>query len=97
MRRIGYVHETQADPEVAVLKLSTKEHDDLHKRHQDFVNEQPIFPGKKVKSVELRPESHATAATATAAATAPAETWMTVIMHYPSCRCVATCTPIQEA
>jgi len=99
MHKIGHVRETPGELEVAVVKLTTKDHQDLHSRREEFIIKNKIFGEQKVKEVEFRPEKHPdTTPTTTAAANTATEpeTWMSVIMHYPSCRCVATCTPIQE-
>jgi len=98
MRRIGHVQETPGDVEVAVLKLTTADHDDLHRRHEQFINERHVF-SKTVRSLALCPESHpgqVSASPAPVAGATPVETWMSVVIHKPACACVGTCTPLTE-
>lgn len=100
MRRIGHVQETPGDVEVVVLKLTTGEHEELHRGALDYVNlHQEHFFGKKVKKVVLSPESHPPSpsgglAPAVAAST---ETWMVLVAHRPACTCAGTCTPLKES
>jgi len=102
MRRIRHVQETPGDIEVAVLKLTTAEHDELHRGPKQFVNNhKEHFFGENVdvREVVLNPKSHpkpisGSTASASTAATPQTETWMSVIIHHPACACVGTCMPI---
>ncbi len=95
MRRICHVQETPGDVEAVVLNLTTEEHDDLHRRHEKFVNDNKVFT-TQVKSIVLRPEPHPKPASPTPVpASAPSmETWMVLVVHRPACTCVGTCTPL---
>lgn len=102
MHRICHVQETPGDVEAVVLKLTSAEHDELHRGPKEFVikYKQRIF-GMDVKKVVLCPDSHPEAAsTASASTSAPSdltETWMLLITHRPACTCVGTCSPLKES
>jgi len=100
MRRISHVQETPGDIEVAVVKLTTAEHDELHRGPKEFVNNnKKHFFGEsvEVREVVLNPKSHAKPVSGSAPPTrtaATTETWICSVIHHPACACVGTCMPI---
>ncbi len=97
MRRVGHVQEKPGDVEVVVLKLTTEEHEEIHRDALEYVNlHKEHFFGKKVQSVVLSPDSHPKLdSTVSPLASAPStETWMVLVAHRPACTCVGTCTPL---
>ena len=96
MRRIGYIQEAPGEIEVAVLKLTTADHDKLHSLHEKFINNEKVF-SKPVTSLTLYPDSHQNAVAGAVAKTPEPETWMSVVIHKPACACVGTCTPLKDS
>ena len=86
MHRLTLVQSSPEEAEVAVLRLSNEEHEQLHAQHEGFINHHQVFC-KNVRSVTMQHESHPSIVHAT---------WISVIVHYPHCMCVATCIPAQQ-
>lgn len=93
MHLIALVKATPTDPEIAILRISNQEHDDLHKDPLGFVNRNRVF-GKDISRVDMQPhpseETGARRPKASAKAEA-ASTWLVVIPHLPKCTAVASC------
>ncbi len=78
--------ETTAHCEVAVLELDGTDKVAFDANPLDFVNKNKVFGPQRVKSVDRHPDWKDSATASTTSATA---TWLTMIVHYPSCRCSA--------
>jgi len=86
MQTIAFLHPTAKDPEIAILRVTIQEHDQLHKNPLDWVNKNKVFP-KPVSSVELLPH----------ASTGPNPTgtgWIVTFTHYPHCAVIGSCVQV---
>jgi hypothetical protein len=77
MHCIALVQATPRDPEIAILQMDSKEHHAFHENAVAFVNENQVFK-KRVTSVEIAPHGKV-------------QTGVAVVVHLPSCACVAYC------
>jgi hypothetical protein len=68
------------DLELAVVTLSSEEHERFHRDATQFVNDNNLFP-KRVSKVEVL--QHAPSG----------GDWLSIIVHYPHCSCAAACIP----
>jgi hypothetical protein len=85
MHRIAFLHSTPKAPEIAILQISSEEHEELHEDALAFVNKNKVF-SKNVASVQILP--HAWPATTTGT------TWQLVIIHQLSCTAAVACAPL---
>lgn len=86
MHRLTLVQSSPEEPEVAVLRLSSEEHQQLHAQREGFLNHHQVFC-KNVRGVTMQQESHPGLAHAA---------WISVVVHYPHCMCVAACMPAKQ-
>jgi hypothetical protein len=86
MQTIAFLHPTANDPEIAILRLSNQEHDDLHKGPKDWVNQNKVFP-KSVNSVEMLPH-------ASIGPKGKGTGWIVAFYHYPQCAVIGSCVQV---
>ena len=76
MHYLAHVQAKPKDPEVAILQLSSKEHDALHHDALGFINANHVF-SKQVREVQV--PTHLQKSTG-----------MAIIVHMPNCTCRVT-------
>ena len=97
MKVLNLLEVTEVGCEIAILKLSSDEHNKLKSNAKKFVNDNHVFGNAvSVSDVHLHPDWNAGASVKSAAAVKSGVqadgSWAAVIVHYPACHCVATCT-----
>ena len=96
MHLIALVKAMPTDPEIAILRISNQEHDDLHKDPLGFVNRNHVF-GRDISRVDMQPhpsEKMGATQLKASAKTEAAPNWLVVIPHLPKCTASATCITV---
>lgn len=92
MHRIALLLPTPTGSEIAILKVSNQEHDDLHKDALGFVNKNKVFC-KDVASVDLQhaPETMSAARAKSGTKQTANSAWIITLSHDPRCPVYASC------